>query len=197
MKVRKRMKQIAITLVVAAVVWSTFVGFLIWNFGLRNDAIPADCIIVLGAAVQGAAPSPVFAERIRHGISLYRAGYAEKLLFTGGIGSRTQHSEGKVGQAEAIRQAIPAANILYEEQSHTTLQNLTEAASVMQKNHLRTAIIVSDPLHMKRATMMAQKLGMRTVSSPTPTSKYRSLPKKLLFLVREIFFVHYFVVTGG
>ena len=68
---------------------------------------------------------------------------------------------------------------------------------MMQKNGLKSAIIVSDPLHMKRAMMMAAGLGIDAVSSPTPTTRYRSLQTKLGFLVRELYFFHHYVIIGN
>jgi uncharacterized SAM-binding protein YcdF (DUF218 family) len=193
---RGRIKRIAIWLLAAGLAWCTVLGTLIWRYGSHDHATKSDCIIVLGAAVQDAQPSPVFAERIRHGIGLYQAGCAPKLLFTGGIGEGRQHSESGVGRLVAIQKTVPAGDILIEEHSRTTRQNLSDAKSVMQSHGLKTAIIVSDPLHMKRAMMMADGLGIDAVSSPTPTSRYRSLQTKLGFLVREIYFFHHYLVTG-
>ena len=170
---------------------------LIWRYGSHDHAIKSDCIIILGAAVQGTTPSPVFEERIRHGIDLYGAGFAPKLLFTGGVGKGQKFSEGSVGRSIATQQSVPVVDILIEERSRTTQQNLSEARSVMQKHSLKSAIIVSDPLHMKRAMMMADGLDMDAVSSPTPTTRYRSLQAKLGFLVRELYFFHHYVVTGN
>ena len=59
-----------------------------------------------------------------------------------------------------------------------------------------SAIIVSDPMHMKRAMMMAGDLEVVAVSSPTPTSRYRSFKTKLGFLLREVYFIHHYFVTG-
>jgi uncharacterized SAM-binding protein YcdF (DUF218 family) len=67
----------------------------------------------------------------------------------------------------------------------------------MQKHGLKSAIIVSDPLHMKRAMMMAEDLGIEAASSPTPTTRYRSLQTKLGFLIREIYFFHHYIITGN
>lgn len=58
----------------------------------------------------------------------------------------------------------------------------------MESNSYHTAIIVSDPLHMKRAMLMAKDYGIEAYSSPTPTSRYVSLKSKLSFLAREEFF---------
>ncbi|MGF6354254.1 vancomycin permeability regulator SanA [Paenibacillus sp. 4624] len=44
----------------------------------------SDAAIVLGAAVQGDIPSPVFRERIEQAIRLYKVGTVRNLIFTGG-----------------------------------------------------------------------------------------------------------------
>ncbi len=195
--IRSRIKKIALGLLLAGTVWCAVLATLIWRYGSHDHATKSDCIIILGAAVRGTTPSPVFEERISHGINLYQAGFASKLLFTGGIGEGQTHSEGSVGRLVATQQAIPEDDILTEERSRTTLQNLSEAKSVMQKHGLKSAIIVSDPLHMKRAMMMADGLGIEAVSSPTPTTRYRSFRTKFGFLVRELYFFHHYVITGS
>ncbi|MBY2477640.1 hypothetical protein KWV16_12200 [Clostridioides difficile] len=58
----------------------------------------------------------------------------------------------------------------------------------MNENSYHTAIIVSDPLHMKRAMLMANDYEIEAYSSPTPTTRYISLKSKLPFLAREEFF---------
>lgn len=50
------------------------------------------------------------------------------------------------------------------------------------------ALIVSDPLHMKRAMLYAKDFGITAYSSPTPTTLYRSRKTKASFLMREVFY---------
>lgn len=195
--VRSRIKRIVLWLLLAGLVWCTILATFIWHYGAYDHATKSDCIIILGAGVKGTSPSPVFEERIRHGINLYQAGFAPKLLFTGGVGEGQKHSEGSVGRWVATQQAVSEGDILIEERSRTTQQNLSEARSVMQSHGLKSAIIVSDPLHMTRAMMMAGRLDIDAVSSPTPTTRYRSIKTKLGFLAREIYFFHHYVVTGN
>ena len=193
---KKRIKRIALGSIIAVAMWCVIVAITIWRFGSRDEAVKSDCIIVLGAAVEGEDPSPVFAERIRHGIHLYETGYAPKIIFTGGYGDFQKYSESSIAAFVAAQRGVTANDILTEEKSRTTRQNLSEAAHIMKNHNLKSAIIVSDPLHMKRAMMMADDLGMEAVSSPTPTTRYRSLRTKLGFLVRELYFVHHYVLTG-
>lgn len=194
---KNRIKRIILGLFTVAAIWCVVVAVAIWRYGSRDDAAKSDCIIVLGAAVDGESPSPVFAERIRHGIHLYETGYASKIIFTGGYGEGQKFSESEAGAFVALLRGVPKGDILTEEKSRTTRQNLSEAAMIMKTHDLKSAIIVSDPLHMKRAMMMAEGLGIEAVFSPTPTTRYRSLRTKLGFLVRELYFVHHYVLTGN
>lgn len=176
--------------------WLITISSTIWHYGTKDNAAPADCIIVLGAAVQGNEPTPVFAERIRHAVNLYQRGLAEKIIFTGGKGEGNAHSESSVARTFAQRLGIPDTAIYSEENSHTTQQNLAEAAALMRLHGLHSAIVVSDPLHLKRAMWMAQDAGIKAVSSPTPSSMYRSLATQLPFLVREVYFTHHYAFKG-
>ncbi len=185
------------TLLVGGSGWLILLGAMIWDFGTTDHATPADCIIVLGSAIEGDHPSPVFEQRIRHSIQLYNKGFAPRLLFTGGIGDGEHYSESAVAAAYAEIQGVPKANILLETVSRTTHQNLSEAQVVMHRNNLRSAIIVSDLLHMRRSMMMAHDLGIEAVSSPTPTSMYRSWKTQMEFLLRELYFFHHYLVTGN
>jgi uncharacterized SAM-binding protein YcdF (DUF218 family) len=47
-------------------------------------------------------------------------------------------------------------------------------------------LIVSDPLHMRRAMTMARDFGLNAYPSPTPTSRYISLSSRLDFLWGEV-----------
>ena len=97
-------------LLLLALVWLVGVAaYIIW-VGQRDDAAPADAIIVLGAAAYDAKPSPVFEERIRHGIDLYKRGLAPTLIFTGGYGGAgARFSESQVARRYALRQGVPDA----------------------------------------------------------------------------------------
>ena len=98
--------------------------------------------------------SPVFRERINHGIQLYREGYVDKILLTGGKAKDNAHSDAYVAMQYVLLQGIPREDILLEEESTITRENLDNAIAIMEKAGFHSAIIVSDPLHMKRAMLM-------------------------------------------
>ncbi len=164
-------------------------GYIVW-VGERDQAAPADVIIVLGAAAYDARPSPVFQERIRHGIELYRDGLAPRLIFTGGYGNGARYSESQVARRYALRQDVPRSAILIESRSRTTRENLQQAALLMDEHRMRRAIIVSDPLHMARALRLARALGIDALGSSTPTTRFRSFETRWRFLLQEVYFFH-------
>jgi uncharacterized SAM-binding protein YcdF (DUF218 family) len=178
-------------LLLLALLWLAGVAaYIIW-VGQRDDAAPADAIIVLGAAAYDAKPSPVFEERIRHGIDLYKRGLAPTLIFTGGYGGTgARFSESQVARRYALRQGVPDKAILIESLSRNTHDNLRQARVLMQQHKLHSVIIVSDPLHMARALRISRDLGIRSVGSPTPTSRFRSFATRWRFLLQEVYFFH-------
>lgn len=160
----------------------------IWQYASVDEKQSADTAIVLGAGTADGEISPVFRERIHHGIWLYQNGYVDTLIFTGGVGEGNIRSDAWVAGQYAIEQGVPAEHILLEEKSTITQENIANAKKIMDEKGYRTAIIVSDPLHMKRAMLMARDYGIEAYSSPTPTSRYISLKTKIPFLAREEFF---------
>jgi uncharacterized SAM-binding protein YcdF (DUF218 family) len=192
-----RLKATLSASLIATGAWLTFVAHDIWQYGRTDQAKVSDCIIVLGTAIEGDRPSPVFEQRLRHGIHLYQQNLAKRIIFTGGFGPQQAHSEGQVAAHYAQQQGIPPSAILIEETSRTTQQNLAQARTLMEKHQLRSAIIVSDPLHMKRSLIMAKDLKIDAVSSPTPTSMYRTWKTQSGFLLRELYFFHHYLVTGN
>lgn len=177
-------------------IWLAGVAGWIAVFGGKDRSKPSDCAIVLGAAAYGNKPSPVFAERINHAVELHRSGTVKYLLFTGGRVTSADKSESAVARTYALAAGVPAGAILTEDVSRTTGQNLQEAKRVMARQGLRTAVIVSDAPHLKRAASMAADIGIEAVTSPTPTSRYRSFGAKAGFLAREVFFLHGYWFTG-
>jgi uncharacterized SAM-binding protein YcdF (DUF218 family) len=193
---RRRWPRILALLVVLFSAWLVLLGSQIVAAGGEESSRSADVAIVLGAAVHGDRPSPVFEERIRHGVTLYRQGRVRRLLLTGGAADGGEGTEAAAARRFALAMGVPAEAILIEERSRTTLQNLVEARQVMQANGLRSILLVSDPLHMKRALAMCAGLAMDCTGSPTPTSRYRGFLAKAGFLLRELLFYHAWLIAG-
>lgn len=86
-------------------------------------------------------------------------------------------------------------DILLETKSTITEENLQYAYDVASLNNLHSFSIVSDPLHMKRAMLMAKHTGMEAYSSPTQSSVYKTLNSKIPFFFRELFFYIGYIIS--
>lgn len=168
----------------------------IWQYGKKTEPMKTDAAIVLGAAVWGSEPSPVFRERIHHAIYLYETNAVEMIIFTGGKGAEDELAEAEVAKVYATKKGVPTAAIITEKTSRITEENLRYAKAVAAEFNLQTYTIISDPLHMKRTMLLAKQLDMEAYASPTQTTVYRSLKTKVPFLCREVFYYIGTVMTG-
>lgn len=164
----------------------------VFLFSLRDETRPADAAVVLGAAVWGERPSPVFRERINHAIQLYHEGTVPTLIFTGGVGNQDERAEAEVGRDYAIARGVDSADILLETTSTSTYENLRNAQNVAQQHGLETFLIVSTPNHMRRALAIADDLHMEAYSSPTRSIRWINNITRAYSFVREVvaFSVH-------
>ena len=166
----------------------------VYIFSYRSDKNSADAAIILGAAAWGERPSPIFRERINHAIQLYQQGQVRKLIFTGGVGTRSSYPESEIAKRYAISQGVNSADILIETQSTNTLENLRYAQEVAKENDLHTFVIVSSPVHMRRALLIAERIGMTAYSSPTRTTPPLRKGTKEYMAFRELIGFGYYII---
>lgn len=181
------LKRCLAALVLVAAVYILGNALAIWLYADVDETAAADVAVVLGAGASDIEVSPVFQERLNHACWLYQEGYVKKLLLTGGYGEGNLHSDAYVAGEYLQACGIPQEDILLEEASAITEENLKNAKAILEAGGYGDALIVSDPLHMKRAMRMAQDFGFDARPSPTTTSRYRSLKTRLGFLARETF----------
>jgi uncharacterized SAM-binding protein YcdF (DUF218 family) len=147
---------------------ASFLAVLAWE---RNDqARPAGAIVVLGAAQYVGHPSPVLRARLDHAITLWKRQLAPIMIVTGGRGAGDTTSEAAVSQRYAIRNGVPPGAILLETEGRTTSQSMEGVAALMLQRGRNDVLLVSDPFHMLRLTILARRHGLVPFSSPTPTS---------------------------
>jgi uncharacterized SAM-binding protein YcdF (DUF218 family) len=159
--------------------------------GMRR---PAAAIIVMGAAQYDGRPSPVLRARLDHAVALWRQGLAHRLIVTGGRGTSPGGidwtSEAAVGRRYAVAHGVPDSAILLESEGRTTDQSLRAAAALMRMMARQDtvpgdgvdaeqprAILVSDPFHMLRLSVVARRYGIDPITSPTPTSPISNNPR--------------------
>lgn len=193
--IKKNKFKIAFFVISVIFIFIGYMAFSIWSFGNKSQLVKTDAAIVLGAAVWDNKPSPVLRERINHAIWLYDNNYVDKIIFTGGKGKGSKYSESEISRAYAIKNDVSSDDIIIETKSRITEENIKYAYEIATEKNLKTFTIVSDPLHMKRAVLMAKNTGINAYSSPTPSSVYKTLNSQVPFLLRELFFYTSYILT--
>jgi uncharacterized SAM-binding protein YcdF (DUF218 family) len=141
---------------------------LVWSS--RDEARPAQAIVVLGAAQYAGKPSPVLRARLDHALELWNRHLASLLILTGGTGSGDTTSEAAVGRKYAKKHGVPDSAILVENEGRTTSESMRAVAGMLEVRGLQSALLVSDPFHMLRLRILARRFGFTPYTSPTRTS---------------------------
>jgi uncharacterized SAM-binding protein YcdF (DUF218 family) len=162
--------RLVLLVVAVGVGFVAYTGYRIWDAASRDERASADAIVVMGAAQYDGTPSPVFAARLDHAIALFHDGVAPRLIVTGGKLEGDRTTEAAAARAYAIERGVPAAAILGEDQSRSTLSSIRGVADLMAAEGVRSAVFVSDPTHMYRVLRLAADVGISATGSPTRTS---------------------------
>lgn len=141
---------------------------LVWS--KWDQAKPAGSIVVLGAAQYDGRPSPVLRARLDHGIDLWNRGMGKLLIVTGGTGYGDTTSEAAVGRTYARKHGVPDTAIVLENKGRTTRESMIAVSDILVRRGITSAILVSDPFHMLRLSILGRRFGITTYTSPTLTS---------------------------
>jgi len=191
-----RLRRLFFTGLFGALAYTAIQLWDIHRVGHLDHKRSADCAIVLGAAAWHDKPSPVLRERLNHAITLFRDRKIRFLILTGGYGKDAPFSESEVGLEYCVDQGVPREKIRVERESLNTIDNLREAREIMTDEGWRTALLVSDPWHLKRARRMASDLGLEVYVTATPSSRFQSFGARSKFLFEEFILYHTYLLTG-
>jgi len=188
-----RVSKYALVLLLSYLGWSSY---MMYKAGFYDNGSKADAAIVLGAAAWHKKPSPVFQARLDHGIKLFKEGRVKYIILTGGKGKGAEHAEAEVGKMYCVEQGIPEKSIYMDIISVTTHENIREAKKIIDRHAIEEVLLVSDPWHLRRASLMAKGEGITHSCSATKTSKYISFGSNFSFFCRELFFIQVYHVFG-
>ena len=166
-RIARRILTIGVVMVFCLWLIST-VAVLVWSS--RDEARPAQAIVVLGAAQYAGKPSPVLRARLDHALDLWNRHLASLLILTGGTGFGDTTSEAAVGRNYAKKHGVPDSAILVENEGRTTSESMRAVAGMLEVRGLQSALLVSDPFHMLRLRILAGRFGFTPYTSPTRTS---------------------------
>ncbi len=128
----------------------------------------ADCILVLGAGVNGENPSPMLKDRLDAAIELYKSGAADKILMSGDHG-RKGYDEVNVMKRYAVRNGVPDSDVFMDHAGFSTYESIYRAREIFG---VKSAIIVTQKYHLFRALYVARSLGVEATGTAANPRSY-------------------------
>ena len=139
-----------------------------WLSAPATEPAPADLIVTLGGGI---------GERDQMVVALYQAGYAKKILLTGmgGVVDSGRVFYRSPRSLFMLKQGIPVDALLFDGVAANTQQEAVAIAALLNRHHWRSALVVSDPPHIRRINYCLQPvfkkagLSYRLIPSWVPT----------------------------
>lgn len=153
-------------------------------FGGTDYRRSADLIVVLGSRVYSdGTVSAVLEDRIHTGAELFHAGFAPRVLMSGGPG------DGAIDEAEAmpdhaVALGIPADRILLDHSGWNTKSTASNTVQLCRERGWKRVLAVSQFYHLPRVKLSFHREGMDVYTVPAEVRyQLRKLP---FFMLREV-----------
>ena len=151
----------------------------------RRDTFQvADVVVVLGAPLaRTGALSAVVEERVVAGVALWRAGAAPLLCVTGGGRPR---AEADAMAERVLSLGVPASALRVERTARSTVENARNVAALLAPEGVRTAWLVTQPFHTRRACRCFAAVGLAPLAWHIDGSlEFESARRGLRWAARE------------
>lgn len=149
------------------------------------------CGLVFGAAVhRNSLPGPGIERRVATAAKLYREGILQHIILSGGKGSQDVESEAAVMRDVAIADGIDSKDIVIEDQSRSTWENLVNSRPLT--GSCTTVIGISDRYHLARIEYLAYLQGFRGLQT-VPADTDVPLTFEIQSFSREVAALLYYI----
>lgn len=147
--------------------------------------------VLLGCKVNGTTPSTVLAERIEAAYDYLMENPQAACVLSGGKGDGEDISEAECMYRSLTKKGIAPERLILEDKSTTTEENLNFSKELLKEHGIEGSItIVTSEFHEYRANKTAERLGIKSYSTPSATF-FIYLPT---YYVRELYGILYYMV---
>lgn len=168
-------KDILMHLADFALFYSTFLYLSYVLYGTFCNCFPIrkepDAIIVLGSGLIGDKVPPLLAQRLTKGKAIYDQFQGRPtIIVSGGQGADELTSEATAMANYLMEHGVPEADILIENRSRTTFENLTFSKAILEEEGLgKHVLVVTNSFHALRAGIFMRRLKIpgRSIGSKT------------------------------
>lgn len=146
---------------------------------LHDPKKDKDFVIILGCSIRkDGTPTPLLKGRCDRAIAFYRkqketTGRELTFITSGGQGSSERISESASMKQYLLEQGIPNEQIIEEDQSRNTFENMTFSKEIIQKINPEAKVAFSTTnYHVFRSGLYARRVKLQAVGMGAPTKWY-------------------------
>ena len=143
-------------------------------------------MIILGCQVRTDGPSVLLQDRLDTALDYLEDHPDMTVIASGGQGPDEHISEAEAMAAYLVEHGFPEGQILLEDESHNTSQNLMYTRELLEESGLDwqgNLLVVSNGFHLARVRMLAQRYGLGEISTLAAPSSH--VPSRLMMYIRE------------
>ena len=129
--------------------------------GAHTDgrAEDAQCVVILGAGVNGTTPSLMLSSRLQAALDFIADKPDIPIICSGGQGPGEDISEARAMYDALTDRGIDPERLILEEQSANTRQNLQNSLALLPDDYHKTVAIVTNDFHMGRVRLLLNAAG--------------------------------------
>ena len=170
MKLLRKLLKLALVCVILGV--NFYLGVVAMVVYRQNNLPPVgeyDAMIVLGAQVK---PSGEPSLQLQWRIDAAAKAWKERrslIVVCGAQGGSEPAPEAHVMRDELIKQGVAAEDILMDEKSFNTRQNIANAVALLEGHDVDHVLVVTSDYHLARAMAIAEDAGLSASGLGSPT----------------------------
>lgn len=147
----------------------------------------ADAIVVLAGGSSGGHLTNASIRRTLHGISLFRLGYAPRIILSGGSSGDVRGApEAALMAFFALGLGVPRQAIVIEHRSHRTAASARAVAEMLPALGAKRVLLVTSRPHMRRALLAFRRAGVVALPANVPGPLSEALPLGRLVLTQSV-----------
>ena len=176
-------KRISIFLLIIVFCFFSILQALIILAPFTNHPVKSDCILILGYALKdGYHPDEWLTERLEKGLELYKQGYAQLIIVSGGPGFKDHLSVAQAMKQWLIEHSVNEKDIIVEDKARNTLENFEFSKNLSQAYSIKSIIVVTNDFHIFRSMLIAKEYYEKCSAASAPSE---FLLKRVFAYLRE------------
>ncbi len=186
-KLNRWIKGVIALACVGVIAFSALLGTILYG---SNDHVRGEpqVMVILGCQVKSWGPSILLQDRLDKALDYWEDNPDITIVVSGGQGPDEHISEAQAMYDYLVKNGVDGEQIIQEDQSHNTIQNLTCTKELLEEKGYDTdadMVVVSNGFHLTRVRMLWDRVFGSDENLSTLAAPSTHVPSRLKMYIRE------------